>query len=146
MGMKDVMIPAYESATRQMFQQTSSTLEKGLAQITVNQSSEPNEAMEAMQSQIIKMNEMLQTLSSEVIQLRDAVVASANHAESSPTQPVVQQQPPTIRDKITELCRANRFEEAFTKAVSASDGEVVLFACKSCDITAVFANTDSISQ
>lgn len=61
---------------------------------------------------------------------------------ASPPQPPVLD----IRDEIKMLCQSHRYEEAFTKIVSASDGEFVLYACNHIDCAAVFNGEVSISQ
>jgi len=135
--MKDVMVPAYESATRQMFQQTSVSLEKGLNQIATSQENATNTTLEAMQIHLVKMTEAMAALQTEVVELRAAVANSASASTSVQAAPPPK--PRDVRDEISSLCAADRFEEAFTKAVSASDGSVVLFTCKSCDIGTVFS-------
>ena len=124
-----------------MFQQTSVSLEKGLNQIATSQENATNPTMEAMQRHLVKMAEAMAALQTEVTELRAAVANRANvPAASAP-------KPKGVREEISSLCSANRFEEAFTKAVSASDGTVVLFTCKSCDIGTVFSPGGvSISQ
>ena len=169
--MREVMIPAYESATRQMFQQTSTSLQQGLAQMSLDQANNNSNTsnslaptLQAMSTQMMKMGEAIQVLSGEVTQLRAAVTAvqaagmlNANqnaatvNAPHQPQPPVVPPPSLGVRDEIASLCRSRRYEEAFTKAVSASDGELVLFACKNADVVAVFnsdggGNSVSISQ
>ena len=153
--MREVMIPAYEAATRQMFQQTSTSLERGLAQMSANQTNAAAPQLQAMSSQMLKMSEAITSLSAEVSQLR-AVVNSSGVSQNGSTQQQQQQgggvgSPPPlgVRDEIKAFCQAKRYEEAFTKAVSASDGDIVLFACKSADSGAVFNGENgavSVSQ
>eukprot|EP00579_Thalassiosira_antarctica_P011261 CAMPEP_0201909410 /NCGR_PEP_ID=MMETSP0903-20130614/1190_1 /ASSEMBLY_ACC=CAM_ASM_000552 /TAXON_ID=420261 /ORGANISM="Thalassiosira antarctica, Strain CCMP982" /LENGTH=1299 /DNA_ID=CAMNT_0048443935 /DNA_START=27 /DNA_END=3926 /DNA_ORIENTATION=+ len=156
--MREVMVPAYESATRQMFQQTSSSLEQGLAQMSLAQANNNTNAtsslaptLQAMSAQMMKMSEAIQSLSTEVAQLRGAVnTAGAANQNANAQQPTGPPQPLGIRQEITSLCQSHRYEEAFTKAVSASDGDLVLFACKNSDAEAVFNSNGegavSISQ
>jgi len=139
--MREVMIPAYESATRQMFHQISTSVEKGLAQKPANDASS-SASLQAMSEQMMKMAVAIQTLSNEVVELRGEVKARGEaHAAAQQSQQAKTK--PDVRGEIVTLCRDGRFEEAFTKAVSASDGEIVLFACKSADSTAVFGG-DSV--
>jgi len=145
--MKEIMIPAYEAATRQMFEQISTSVERGLAQISMNQTSTTAPTMEAMSRQMMQMNESLQKLSTEVAQLRAAGMTTQTN--KSPGAPPGMQQPSVVvdvRKEILALFSMQRFEEAFTKAVSASDGDVVLFACKHADTSAVFNGDVSLSQ
>ena len=128
-----------------MFQQTSVSLEKGLSHISTSMENATNPTLETMQRHMVKMTEAMTALQTEVVELRAAVANSASastsvHATSPP-------KPTSVRDEISSLCSTDRFEEAFTKAVSASDGGVVLFTCKSCDIGTVFSPGGvSISQ
>ncbi len=141
------MIPAYEAATRQMFDQISTSVERGLTQISMNQASTTAPSMEAMSRQMMQMTESLQKLSIEVAQLRAAgMTTQSNNSLSAPPG---MQQPPVVvdvRKEILALFQMKRFEEAFTKAVSASDGDVVLFACKNADTSAVFNGDVALSQ
>jgi len=139
--MREVMIPAYESATRQMFYQISSSVEIGLAKRFESEDS----SSASLQAGLMQMSVAIQALSKEVAELRGEVKAGGKaNVAAHQTQ---QTQTTDIRTEILALCRSNRYEEAFTKAVSASDGEVVLFACKNADSSAVFGgNSVAISQ
>ncbi len=142
------MIPAYEAATRQMFEQTSISLEQGLAQVSMNQTNSSAPALLAMSTHMTKMSEALQLLSVEVAQLRGAVDASGANQMNGNFREIQKgtPQPLGIRDEIAALCQAQRYEDAFTKAVSASDGDLVLYACKMADAEAVFSRDVSVSQ
>ena len=142
------MIPAYEAATRQMFEQTSISLEQGLAQVSMNQTNSSAPALLAMSTHMTKMSEALQLLSAEVAQLRGAVDASGANQMNGNFREIQKgtPQPLGIRDEIAALCQAQRYEDAFTKAVSASDGDLVLYACKMADAEAVFSRDVSVSQ
>jgi enhancer of mRNA-decapping protein 4 len=146
--MREVMIPAYEAATRQMFEQTSISLEQGLAQVSMNQTNSSGPALLAMSTQMTKMSEAIQSLSAEVAQLRGAVDASGANQTNGNFRGIQEgtPQPLGIRDEIAALCQAQRYEDAFTKAVSASDGDLVLYACKMADCEAVFSRDVSVSQ
>eukprot|EP00804_Cyclotella_cryptica_P027943 CCRYP_003839-RB/>CCRYP_003839-RB protein AED:0.01 eAED:0.01 QI:165/1/1/1/1/1/2/636/1127 len=148
--MKEIMVPAYEAATSQMFHQMSKTMDHGLAQIATSQAQSTSSTMEAMSQQVMKMSEAIQSLSSEVAQLRSAGVAAAaaNNGGQTTTQkaPHPPPRPVDTRQEILSLCQARRYEEAFTKAVSAANGDVVLFTCKHADITAAFNGEVTLSQ
>ena len=138
--MREVMIPSYESATRQMFHQISTSVEKGLAQRPANDGS--SASLQAMSEQMMKMAVVIQTLSNEVAELRGEVKTSGK-ANGAVQQTQQTQTKTDVRAEIVALCSSNKYEEAFTKSVSASDGEVVLFACKTADSAAVFGG-DSV--
>lgn len=162
--MREVMIPAYEAASRQMFQQTSTSLEQGLAQMSVSMNQTNNSsttALQAMETQMMKMNEVISSLSAEVVQLRGAVNAVSSsggnqHNNGNLNQQAgsggsvlsqQQQQESTsmgIRNEIMALCQAQRYEEMFSKAIAAVDGDFVLFACKNTDSAKVFNGVEVI--
>ncbi|KAL7516322.1 hypothetical protein ACHAWX_001350, partial [Stephanocyclus meneghinianus] len=149
--MREIMIPAYEAAAGQMFQQVSKSMDQGLAQIAISHAQATTPAMEAMSQQMIKMSEAIQTLSSEVAQLRSmgAAAAAANNNGGPPTSQKAPHPPPRpvdARQEILSLCQARRYEEAFTKAVSAANGDIVVFTCKHADITAAFNGEVTLSQ
>jgi enhancer of mRNA-decapping protein 4 len=145
--MKEIMIPAYEAATTQMFHQISKSVDQGLVQIATSQSQTKNASMEAMAMQMTKMAEAIQSLSSEVAQLKAGALAANNNTNNG-AQPTVQQQPKPVdtRQEILKLCQSRRYEEAFTKAVSAANGDIVVFTCKHADITAAFNGEVTLSQ
>ena len=139
------MIPAYEAATTQMFHQISKSVDQGLAQIAINQSQTSSPSMEAMSIQMAKMAEAIQTLSAEIAQLKAGGITS-NANGTQPTTKPVQPKQPDIRQEILLLCQSRRYEEAFTKAVSAANGDIVVFTCKNADITAAFSGEVTLSQ
>ena len=140
------MIPAYEAATRQMFEQTSASLERGLAELSINQTNTLAPTIQAVTTEITNMREVVALLAAEVAKLRNEINTSSVKQNVIPTTIEVPPPPLEIRDEIKALCQAHRYEEAFTKAVSASDGEVVLFACNTADSAAVFNGDVAISQ
>lgn len=149
--MREIMIPAYEAAAGQMFQQVSKSMDQGLAQIAISHAQATTPAMEATSQQMMKMSEAIQTLSSEVAQLRSmgAAAAAANTNGGPPTSQKAPHPPPRpvdARQEILSLCQARRYEEAFTKAVSAANGDIVVFTCKHADITAAFNGEVTLSQ
>lgn len=144
--MRDVLIPAYEAATRQMFEQTSTSLEMGLLQLSTNQANAVAPTMQVMSTEMKKLSEVVSLLAAEVIKLRGEISATSVKENDIPRQIVLSPQPLEMRDEIKSLCQANRYEEAFTKAVSVSDGEIVLFACKAADSAAVFNGEVALSQ
>jgi len=116
--MREVMIPAYESATRQMFVQISSSVEKGLAAQKPASDANSSASLEAMTEQMMKMSVAIQTLSNEVAELRGEV-KSGGKANGTAQQTQQTSKTESIKAEIVALCRSNRYEEAFTKAVSA---------------------------
>ncbi len=139
------MIPAYEAATRRMFEQTSTSLEKGLAELSANQGNNLAPTIQAVSTEMKNVSEVVATLAAEVVKLRK-IHSSGVKQNDIPPQIEVPQRPLEVCDEIKTLCQSHRYEEAFTKAVSASDGEIVLIACKTADSAAVFNGEVAISQ
>lgn len=140
------MIPAYEAATRQMFEQTSTSLEEGLLQLSTNQANAVTPTMQAISTELKKLSEVVSLLAAEVVKLRGELSNKSVKQNDILSQIDLSPQPLEMRDEIKSLCKANRYEEAFTKAVSVSDGEIVLFACKAADSAAVFNGEVALSQ
>lgn len=142
--MKEILIPSYEAATTQMFHQISKSVDQGVAQIANSQSRVPQPSIEAMSMQMTKMAEAIKTLSSEIAQLKAGGAAITKNGSQSASKPQPKQT--DVRQEILALCRARQYEEAFTKAVSAANGDIVVFTCKSSDITAAFNGEVTLSQ
>ena len=143
--MREILIPAYEAATTQMFRQITKSVDQGLAKIAVSQSSQPS--IESMSKQMTKMAEAIQTLSNEIAQLkREGVNPGSNNGTHHVAKPA-QSKEADIRQEILALCQSRRYEEAFAKSVSAANGDIVVFTCKNADITAVgFDGEVTLSQ
>jgi len=168
-AMRDVMIPAYEAATRQMFAQVSSTIAQGMeqqaraqaeAQAQAQASSGPDEAtlrvMQKMSSQMESMARTIEGLRGEVARL-GAVTAQSRGGPGGMGPPgmtgppgVMQQPPPpqldpavVLREEIIDLIRRRDYEAAFTKALSASDGAFAVFACKNSNLQDVIEGDGS---
>jgi len=139
--MKEVLVPAYESATRQMFSQASSAIESGLAaQKPTQDDSQLTQLIQSMSAQMNLMARSIEALSIEVAELRTVV----NTTACANTAPIAQQVvDPTlaIRDEIVALLLSRDYEMSFTKALSASDGDIVVFACKNADLTDVLESS-----
>lgn len=99
--------------------------------------------LQTMANQMIKMGEAIHALTAEVTQLRGAIhnvgAVGQNDGAEKPGAASLPR-PVGARDEVAALCRSGRYEEAFTKAVSASDGDLVLFACKNADAGVVFGS------
>jgi len=114
--------------------------------MSVDQTNIVASTTQALSNETKKISEVVAMLAAEVVKLRNEVNTVSVNQSEIPRQVEVPPQPLEVRDQIEALCRANRFEEAFTKAVSASDGEIVLFACKTTNSAAVFNGEVAISQ
>lgn len=143
--MKEIIIPAYEAATTQMFHEVSKSIDQALAQMAANQSQPSTPSMEAMSIQMAKMADAIQTLSAEINQLKAGGGATNVNGTQHVTK-VTEPKQPDIRQEILSLCQSRRYEEAFTKAVSAANGDIVVYTCKHADITAAFSGEVTLSQ
>ena len=143
--MREILIPAYEAATTQMFHQIAKSVDQGLAKIAASQSSQPS--IETVSKQMAKMAEAIQTLSSEIAQLKSEGVNPVTNNATRQVAKQAQSKQADIRQEILALCQSRRYEDAFAKAVSAANGDVVVFTCKNADITAVgFDGEVTLSQ
>jgi hypothetical protein len=144
--MREIMIPAYEAATGQMFHQISKSVDQGLAQIAASQAQASNPALEAMSIQMMKMLEAIQALTAEIAQLKAGAAVNNGGQPPAVKAALVQPRPVDTRQEILALCQDRRYEEAFTKAVSAANGDIVVFTCKNADIHAAFNGEVVLSQ
>uniref|UniRef100_A0A7S4K9R6 Enhancer of mRNA-decapping protein 4 C-terminal domain-containing protein n=1 Tax=Odontella aurita TaxID=265563 RepID=A0A7S4K9R6_9STRA len=155
-SMREVMIPAYESATRQVFSQVSSAVQSGLAAQTQQRSAHEAEMMQLMRAMSSKMDTMsstIEVLTAEVTKLKAAGTGAADAAASAAAADAARQQAEAanrsraMRDEILGLLRSRDYEAAFTKALSASDGEIAVFACRNADLSdALEGSSPKLSQ
>mmetsp|Transcript_67949 Transcript_67949/g.100812 ORF Transcript_67949/g.100812 Transcript_67949/m.100812 type:complete len:1174 (+) Transcript_67949:364-3885(+) len=122
------------------------------------------ELLDGMMKQMTQMNRMVESLSKEVVELR-GIVGNLSHnvgggynvggmpAPPQHQQPIPQRPtPPPPQRNEAELCReeilayirTHQYEQAFTKALSASKGEYVVFACKHADLSLAFGNNNNM--
>lgn len=138
-SMKTVLVPAYESATRQMFLQVASSLEKGLA------IQQPSDSMEALTAKLDEMARTMESLSSEVAQLRSVVVSS----QGVPLAPVgatgkaapMPDAKQAARNGIIALLQKRKYEAAFTQALTASTADMAVFCCKNSIVSDVLGGS-----
>mmetsp|Transcript_1673 Transcript_1673/g.1766 ORF Transcript_1673/g.1766 Transcript_1673/m.1766 type:complete len:1294 (-) Transcript_1673:7-3888(-) len=191
--MREVVIPTYESAAREMFHQISTKLNEGLSQqqqtATLMAQTEANatrQQLHAMSTAFETSSRAVQTLTEEVSALRSFVEnqaslasASRNHQNGGghglngapvgahiiggaviqqqqlsvntpppqqppqpPQQQVMMDQNQMLRSTIAQLIDAQDYEQAFTKALSASSAEICLFTCRRADLLSVLQTLD----
>jgi enhancer of mRNA-decapping protein 4 len=138
--MKTVLVPAFESATRQMFLQVASSLEKGLA------TQQPTDSMEGLTAKLDEMARAMESLSLEVAQLRSAVASSQGVRPASPFGATSRAVPPpdskqATRDGIIALLQKQDYEAAFTKALTASTVDMAVFCCKNSSVSDVLGGS-----
>ena len=145
--MREVMVPAYENGTRQMFEQISTSIETGMEKAR-KESDETAKIMDSMVKRMDAMGKTIEVLIKAVAQLQRTSVAPTQAAAS----PAVAPAPPVneaelLRKKIVELLGANEFEKAFTHALSVSNSAMALFVCKHSDLAVVLeSDTPKLSQ
>lgn len=150
-NMKNVMIPAFEAVSRQMFSQVSSSLEKGMAQKSGTVGDADPKQLEAISNQLTTMTSLVQQLTSEVESLRQQVSEQGGRprAGSMPSSvgggSVDHQQ--MLEQEVLALLGSKQYEAAFTKALSASTVEMALFVCRHADLSDVLGgNSPALSQ
>ena len=126
--MRNVMIPAYEVATNQMFSQISTCLETGLSS---SEKDETQKTIETMSTLMQSMMASIESLTDEVKGLRAALSSKDKLPSEVPDEHT------SLKDKILSDIKAHNFEGAFTAALSANSAEMTVFACKHSDISSV---------
>jgi hypothetical protein len=139
-AMRNVFIPAMESMTAQVLQQATPPPPKP---------DESKATLEALTQQLMVMNSKMDAMSQELKALKGA-------ANRPPPVPVPQQQQPPpplappkmdIRPEINMLLQRQKYEAAFTKALSASTADMALYCCSRADLGAVLGgNSPTLSQ
>jgi enhancer of mRNA-decapping protein 4 len=132
--MREVMVPAYEKGTRQMFEQIASSVETGL-ELKQKENDETTKLMDDMINRMDAMGKTIEVLIKAVAQLRTSPTPSQMQEKVSTPPSVVRTE--DARRKIMELLRSNKYEKAFTQALSASDSAMALFVCKNSNLSNV---------
>jgi len=146
--MREVMLPAYESGTRQMFEQISTSIEASL-ELKKTHSDETAKIMDGMVNRMDAMGKTIEVLIKAVAQLQ-AGGSQGNAATSQnggPPQSAQEDEVERLRAKIVELIKVNDYEKAFTAALTVSNSAMALFACKHSDLSAVLeGDTPALTQ
>jgi len=148
-NMKNVMIPAFESVTGQMFAQISTSLEDGMAQ---KDGVGATNKLDELSNQLSTVTAMVKQLSSEVELLRSVVTdkgmrARAESLASSVGVSAAAEQQQVLEQEVLSLLGQRQYEAAFTKALSASTVEMALFVCRHSDLADVLGgNSPALSQ
>jgi len=139
-SMREIFIPAYEAATQQMFQQITTKLEN--TKITEDNSHNISALSQKMDSMAIA----LESLSVEVTHLRSLV--STFSPKSSAESSINVETTESTKDDILRLLSLQEYEQAFTKALSASSADLAVFSCKNANSQILFesGDTPSLSQ
>jgi enhancer of mRNA-decapping protein 4 len=132
--MRNVMIPAYEKGTRQMFEQIASSIETGL-ELNRKENDDTAKLMDGMMKRMDAMGKTIEVLIKAVAQLQTGSIPTPNHGKAAASPPVDRTE--ASRRTIIDLLRANQYEKAFTQALSASDPKMALFVCKNSNLSTV---------
>ncbi len=146
-SMRELMIPAYESGTRQMFDQISSSIERGLdlKQKDGDENEKNAKAMEDMMNRLDAMSKTMEVLIQGVAKV--AVGGNKTSQTSLPSAPPVVDKIELIKGKIGEFLEAQEFEKAFTTALSAENPDIAVWTCKSADLSIILeSETPKLSQ
>jgi len=141
--MEGVIIPSYESGTRQMLSQVSTLLETESpkkekdADLTRKDIDGIMKRMDAMAKTIevlIQAISKMQANSKDSLQVQDKITTDVDQSK-------------VLREEILAFIATDDYESAFTQALSASDSSVAVFACQSSNIDTVLGNdTPKLSQ
>lgn len=143
-SMRELMIPAFESGTRQMFEQISSSIEKGL-EIRQKEKDDHTKALEAMSKRMDAMARTMEVLIQGVAKV--TVGASASVSSNAPTSPPAVDKIELLKGKINDLILAGDYEKAFTTALSASNPDIAVWTCENSDLSTVLeSETPKLSQ
>jgi enhancer of mRNA-decapping protein 4 len=143
--MREVMVPAYESGTRQMFEQISSSIDAGL-ELKQRDRDETAKIMDGMVKRMDAMGKTIEVLIKAVAQLQTGASPPVKSLPKTP-EPSAADKLEILSRKIVELLRANEFEKAFTHALSVSNSSMALFVCKHSDLSVVVeSDTPKLSQ
>ena len=133
-SMRDLMIPAFESATRQMFEQISTTVEKGL-DLKQNNDSDTTKALEQMSKRMDAMAKTMEVLIQGVAKMTTTSITPTSQKVTSAPSPVDKVE--SLKTKISELLAAQDYGKAFTTALSASNPDVAVWTCKYSNLSLV---------
>ena len=142
-SMRELMIPAFEAGTRQMFEQISASIEKGL-ELKQKERDEHSKSLDTMTKRMDAMAKTMEVLIEGVAKMAVGVKASPEAVVSS--SPVVDKME-LLKQKINDLIAAEDYEKAFTTALAASNPNIVLWMCKTTDLGVVLeGETPALSQ
>jgi outer membrane murein-binding lipoprotein Lpp len=134
-SMKSTLIPAYESATREIMFQVSKSVASA-------RSAGPSPDLSA---KLDTMAMAIKDLTAEVTQLRSIMNSQAPlpQAPRSVPRPSPADQMEVTRKNILTEIEAGNYETAFTKALSLSTTDMAIFCCKHADLSAVLGGEKS---
>lgn len=131
---RSVFIPAIESITAQV-------LEQALKSAPTPPQADQTKALELLIKQLATMNSKMDSMSQEIQQLK-ASAGTTNPAVASPQPPMpLPDKTEAIKNEINYLLKQKQYEPAFTKALSESSPEIVVYCCSKADMAFVMGGT-----
>lgn len=131
-AIRSVFIPAVESITAQVLEQTMKS-----AQPQVDQ----NKALELLVKQLANMNKKMDNMTQEIQQLKSAVGSTRPAAAPSQLPLPIPDKTESIKNEIDYMLKQKQYEPAFTKALSASTAEMAVYCCSKADMAFVMGGT-----
>jgi len=145
-SMSEIIIPTYESATRQMFTQISLAMESTLC---TNESIMDKNLLNNNEETVQKLDKMKKLIE----ELLDVTTKLQNPQNISfPSKPASSHvlsdiNYKDIKEDIISLIHCHDYNAAFTKALSASDAGLAIFTCENSDIVTILEGpTPKLSQ
>jgi hypothetical protein len=142
-NMKNVLIPAFQSVSGQMFAQISASLDNGAAQRDAKDGLH-REKFDDMSNQLAAMTTMVKQLASEVESLRSVMSEQGGRARAesiTSTAANAAAEKVALEQEVLSHLRLRDYEPAFTKALSASTVEMALFVCRNADMADVLGDS-----
>ena len=124
------LIPAYESATREIMSQVSTSVN----------SVQAADKISGLSAQIDAMVKAIEVLTAEVTQLRSLVTSQNTSADAAPSAslpPSPADQMEAMRNKIAIDLQNGKYESAFTNALSLSTTDMAIFCCNHANVSDV---------
>ena len=124
------LIPAYESATREIMSQVSTSVN----------SVQATDKISGLSAQLDAMAKVIEALTVEVTQLRSLVKPPNTPAGATPNTPLPPspaEQMEAMRNKIATDLQSGKYESAFTKALSLSTTDMAIFCCNHANVSNV---------
>jgi hypothetical protein len=158
--MREVMIPAYERTTQNIFEQVASAVIESNANNTKDRRTQLQHQQDmalqisAMSENLTRMMQSMASLNEQVTQLRSQVAElssnSASCAQDGPSSlktaavvdPLVH-----VKQEIKDCLSKGRHEAAFTKALSSNNAEITEYCCQQAEFSQLCArDTPVLSQ
>ena len=144
-SMTECMIPAFESATQEMFAQVSIAMKSRLEHEEKRMKELREKEFKSITKQMGEMSRNLELLNENIANLNATQNTETMQPRYEYDEPVDKVQ--AIKDEIIDHLKNHRYEQGFTSALSASDVDLAVFVCENCDMATVLeGDTPRLSQ